>query len=297
MIPSYQTEESRVLWETLTLVSKRHLITLSLVFWRPLQKSGHLTPASSTGGPLFILAQPCLPSFICSCAPTPRSAKEALPAVGCLHPALARGPPVLPKERHGTECGRDRRAGWIDSRGPAWLAPGMRRAGKMLGELRRRLGQVWGTGVEDCGSGVGAGVPGLAEGAGAGKGLVSRRTPGMLRGCRGAVFIPGLCPGSLLPEEPPVLSPAPPGPEATWLCLWARLVFRGARGSRSARGCTTLSPWKFEAAWLGQMSRCPSVPWHLCTPSFPPSQLLPPRFRPCIRHYVLPMAFGLARCS
>lgn len=195
--------------------------------------------------------------------------QEALPAIGCLHPALARGPPVLPKERHGTECGRDRRAGWIDSRGPAWLAPGMRRAGKMLGELRRRLGQVWGTGVEDCGSGVGAGVPGLAEGAGAGKGLLSRRTPGMLRDCRGAVFIPGLCPGSLLPEEPPALSPAPPGPEATWLCLWARLVFRGARGSRSARGCTTLSPWKFEAAWSGQMSRCPSVPWHLCTPSLP----------------------------
>lgn len=86
----------------------------------------------------------------------------------------------------------------------------MSRAGKMLGELRRRLGQVWGTDVQDCGSGVGAGVPGLAEGAGAGKGLVSRRTPGMLRRCRGAVFIPGLCPGSLLPEEPPALSPAPP---------------------------------------------------------------------------------------
>lgn len=91
--------------------------------------------------------------------------QEALPAVGCLHPALARGPPVLPKERHGTECGRDRRAGWIDSRGPAWLALGMSRAGKMLGELRRRLGQVWGTDVQDCGSGVGAGVTGLVEGA------------------------------------------------------------------------------------------------------------------------------------
>lgn len=38
-------------------------------------------------------------------------------------------------------------------------------------------------------------------------------------------------PGSLLPEEPPALGPAPAGPEATWLCLWARLVFRGARGS------------------------------------------------------------------
>lgn len=85
--------------------------------------------------------------------------QEALPAVGCLHPALARGPPVLPKERHGTKCGRDRRAGWIDSRGPAWLALGMSRAGKMLGELRRRLGQVWGTDVQDCGSGVGAGGP------------------------------------------------------------------------------------------------------------------------------------------
>lgn len=48
--------------------------------------------------------------------------QEALPAIGCLHPALAWGPPVLPKERHGTERGRDRRTGRIDSRGPTGLA-------------------------------------------------------------------------------------------------------------------------------------------------------------------------------
>lgn len=66
--------------------------------------------------------------------------QEALPAVRCLHPALARGPPVLPKERHGTERGRDRRTGRTDSQEPAWLAQGMRRAGKMLGERKAATG-------------------------------------------------------------------------------------------------------------------------------------------------------------
>ncbi|XP_052603816.1 uncharacterized protein LOC128116534 [Peromyscus californicus insignis] len=144
---------------------------------------------------------------------------------------------------------------------PAWLAPGMRGAGKMLGEHRRRPGQVWGTGVEGCESGVGArgGCPCTRrERRRWGGSPVASDSGNAAPGCRGAVFIPGLCPGSLLPEEPPALSPAPPGPEATWLCLWARLVFRGALGSRSNRAVAqpcargNLKP-------RGQ-ARCPAVP-------------------------------------
>lgn len=104
--------------------------------------------------------------------------QETLPAVRRLHPALARGPPVLPKERHGTERGRDGRTGRIDSQEPAWLAQGMGRAGMMLENAGGDRYKSRGTGVEGCGSWVDAGSPCTHRGSGAGEGRVSRPDSG-----------------------------------------------------------------------------------------------------------------------
>ncbi|VCX42595.1 unnamed protein product, partial [Gulo gulo] len=68
---------------------------------------------------------------------------------------------------------------------------------------------------------------------------------------------------------------APP-PEPTWLCLWARLVFRGARGSRSSGCCTTTRRWKLEAVLPGRGSRRRSAPG-------PPSARSPPPGRSSCR--------------
>lgn len=104
----------------------------------------------------------------------------------------------------------DGQDGLIAGDRPAWLAPGMRGAGKMLGEHRRRPGQVWGTGVEGCGSRVGAGVLALAEGAGAGEGLLSRRTPGMLRQAAGAQYLSGASAPALCCRKSRLLLARPP---------------------------------------------------------------------------------------
>lgn len=190
------------------------------------------------------------------------------------------------------------------------LVPGMRGAGKMLGQgwgvwgkRRQRPGRAWGSGVQGSDLGRARGVPAVAEGAGAGEGLVWPRTPGMLqRRCRGAVFIPGLGPGSLLPEEPPALSPAPRGPRPRGF------VYGLALFSEALAAPLSLGSRLHNLAPRGNLkppgrARCPAVPRSLAplhpTPPPPPPASPPPspRSRPCVRHCVLPTAPGLARCS
>lgn len=70
--------------------------------------------------------------------------QEAFPAVGCLHPALARGPPVLPKERHGTEL-RTRPTGRMDPGWPRGCAALERCWGNSDGDWDKCRELVWRT--------------------------------------------------------------------------------------------------------------------------------------------------------
>jgi hypothetical protein len=163
---------------------------------------------------------------------------------------------------------------------------GMRRPGRMLGERGLRLEATagnWRGGLRTCGCWAGA----LRSRRALAPGKVARRVglPGVLRGCAGRSIYPGpLLSGALCCRKSRLLLARPPGPKATWLCLWARLVFLGARGSRCSRGCTTARRWKLEATLLGQISHLFSVPWHLRVPfPAPRAQLLRQRARPCAR--------------
>lgn len=72
--------------------------------------------------------------------------QETLPAVGCLHPALTRGSPVLSKEWHGTESGRHSLDELIDWTGLAVSETS--RPGRMLRVQGPRCREVQGTGAE-----------------------------------------------------------------------------------------------------------------------------------------------------
>lgn len=107
-----------------------------------------------------------------------------------------------------------------------------------------------------------SGVLALAEGAALGRvagrgarGVLLRLFPGRSI-YLGPLAATRCCRKSRLLKARPL--PHPLGPEATWLCLWARLVFRGARGSCSSGCCcTTARGWKLESAPRGPGCRCP----------------------------------------
>lgn len=129
--------------------------------------------------------------------------QEAFPAIRCLHPALPRRPPVLPEEWHGTAEGCDGWARRTDGRGPAWRPRGRACPGRLLGgtwgPVRERLRDP----------GVRSEVPALAERTVEGRGAREARCSAALRS--GPPYLSWAAGrGSLLPEEPPALSPAPP---------------------------------------------------------------------------------------
>lgn len=101
----------------------------------------------------------------------------------------------------------------------------------------------------------------LAEGAALGRAAGRAGLAGLRRRRRGRTIYPGPRAPALCCRKSRLLSARPPlPPEPTWLCLWARLVFRGARGSRSSGSCTTTRRWKLEAVLPGRGSRRPSAP-------------------------------------
>lgn len=88
----------------------------------------------------------------------------------------------------------------------------------------RRAGRTLGAGGA-AGSGCAAGSPRGRAGGRRGARGVRRRGPG--RRIYPRPLAAGLC-----CRKSRLRLARPPGPEATWLCLWARPDFRGARGSR-----------------------------------------------------------------
>uniref|UniRef100_A0A2K5XDU0 Uncharacterized protein n=1 Tax=Mandrillus leucophaeus TaxID=9568 RepID=A0A2K5XDU0_MANLE len=234
---------------------------------RPLQKSGTAVPPSGPGSPSSARSSPAYPSFAVPAPPRPARVaheaaalliQEALPAVGRLHPALPGGPPVLPKEWHGTASGRD---GWGEEAG--LVASGTRHPGRMLGVQGPATGTT--AGNRRGGGGNGAGHP------------AGRRARGGLRECcaavAAAVFMPAAGRCSLLPEEPPALSPAPrPGGHVA--------LFMGSACFPRRLRLTLLSGLHNRAG--GNLKRCcqagsPAAPGTSARPPLPQDTVVPER--------------------